>query len=822
MKAMKAMKAGRNGRADLYPDAAGAACGSREGADVPPLYWSFPLRLTTTALLLTLLCQWLIPLEGLHAVTGLYHIGPLYPLIAIALAGGVLLLRWPVALLLNGASCLYAVMRLYYREAAPVQWPSRLLGALLSDLEQLLAGRMEVSGELRTLLLFIGAVLLAHTLQSLMWHRLWGPGLALGTGAYLLHLHWAGGIAVERELAITAAVGIVLTACMTYCRAVRFRGSGQLQALPAELRAFWPVRWWIAAAVSAAVLLAAGWGAASGKPRLEEPVGWREGWSTSRLWAQEREAPSGLQQAASPLQQGLDGMASERGRTGYGAYSGTLGQPLTADERVLFIGYSPQPLYWRGEALDDYDGRGWSLSQQHLVRQSLEPAAVRADRQDEPGIRQEQDMSGSVIIQRVELKQPASDWPLLHSGQEGTVLELEAAGSVQSDYAVDADVGTLRPIGAAIRSYTIQSVLPVVVPAASEQRQEAGRSAESLGGLTDGEEQDEIQNTARYLQLPEGLPERVAQLASHIMEEKAGAYDQAKAVEQFLRSSYSYTLQQTSIPGQGQDFVDHFLFEQQQGYCVHFSTAMVIMLRTQGIPARWVKGFTPGERIEPPPTAGGRERWDALQAAGAKSTPSLVAYTVRGSDAHAWVEAYIPGAGWVAFDPTPGYGAAVTDGAMSQPAAAAWPQQLYARLQALWQPQAALLLLCAAVLLGGGSAALWFARRQLALVWALRRYRRAAVGSRAARRRFLAVSAAYWRLLYDRCGIKPAGETAREYIARLALAPEAIDRLEQLVIWEEQQRYGGGGFLPPEHGQVAAVLLPLPSAAVKDGLSVNA
>src|SRR5687767_4217268 len=81
----------------------------------------------------------------------------------------------------------------------------------------------------------------------------------------------------------------------------------------------------------------------------------------------------------------------------------------------------------------------------------------------------------------------------------------------------------------------------------------------------------------------------------------------------------------------GPDPLADFLFNVKAGHCEYFSTAMAVMLRTRGIPARVVNGFLPGEYND---------------AAGA--------YTVRQSDAHSWVEVYFPESrAWVTFDPTP-------------------------------------------------------------------------------------------------------------------------------------------------------------------------
>jgi protein-glutamine gamma-glutamyltransferase len=130
-----------------------------------------------------------------------------------------------------------------------------------------------------------------------------------------------------------------------------------------------------------------------------------------------------------------------------------------------------------------------------------------------------------------------------------------------------------------------------------------------------------------YLQLPP-LDGRVAELAKSVTAQARTPYDKAIAIESHLRSRYTYTLNLTGKPGD--DPLSHFLFETRAGHCEYFASAMTIMLRTLGIPAREVNGFLPGEFND---LAGD--------------------YIVRASDAHSWVEVYFPEDGWVTFDPTP-------------------------------------------------------------------------------------------------------------------------------------------------------------------------
>ena len=110
-----------------------------------------------------------------------------------------------------------------------------------------------------------------------------------------------------------------------------------------------------------------------------------------------------------------------------------------------------------------------------------------------------------------------------------------------------------------------------------------------------------------------------------------------KAIERYFRRT-EFTYQKWSIPypEDEQDFVDQFLFETNRGYCDHFSTSMVVLLRSIGIEARWVKGYTSGEYI------------------GIVNGTSM--YQITNNNAHSWVEVWFEELGaWLPFEPTKGF-----------------------------------------------------------------------------------------------------------------------------------------------------------------------
>ncbi len=133
----------------------------------------------------------------------------------------------------------------------------------------------------------------------------------------------------------------------------------------------------------------------------------------------------------------------------------------------------------------------------------------------------------------------------------------------------------------------------------------------------------------RYLALPANLSARVRSLGQALAGSADNPYDRAKAIEASLRR-YPYTLDLPPPPG-GKELSEYFLFDLRRGFCDYYATAMVVLARAGGLPARLAVGYAQGT-------------YD----------PARQAYVVTEADAHSWPEIYFSGVGWVAFEPTGG------------------------------------------------------------------------------------------------------------------------------------------------------------------------
>ena len=178
------------------------------------------------------------------------------------------------------------------------------------------------------------------------------------------------------------------------------------------------------------------------------------------------------------------------------------------------------------------------------------------------------------------------------------------------------DVLSLRSPGRDIKARDTYEITSSVSQAKGEQLRHAGTDYPTWA-------------LERYTQLPDDLPQRVRNLAADVTARADTPYEKAKAIEAYL-SSFPYTLIVDPPPFDA-DGVDHFLFTLRQGYSEYFASAMTVMLRSVGIPARLATGYTTGDKVL------GED-----------------IYVVTDSHSHGWVEAYMPGYGWIPFEPTPG------------------------------------------------------------------------------------------------------------------------------------------------------------------------
>jgi transglutaminase-like putative cysteine protease len=283
--------------------------------------------------------------------------------------------------------------------------------------------------------------------------------------------------------------------------------------------------------------------------------------------------------------------------------------PIKRDPSVVMrvelsdgISHETGRFYMRGVAFDQYDGRTWTNRLNY--RQSMSEDAngtfvLRRNRAPAPS------RLGEPIRQNV-LLEPL-DTPVLFTAP----FVEEVSGkfpSVQSDFtgSVYLPFPSLSRI-----EYSVLSRSNPVLPA--DLSSEPVLYPESFA--------------RHFLQVP-AQSERVAALADEVTHAQRTTYDKANAVQSFLMHNFRYSLD-APLTEQARP-LEEFLFARKTGYCEHYATAMVVMLRTIGIPARLVTGFLATE-------------WNEYGRY----------YVVRQQDAHAWVEVYLPHSGWITMDPTP-------------------------------------------------------------------------------------------------------------------------------------------------------------------------
>ena len=291
------------------------------------------------------------------------------------------------------------------------------------------------------------------------------------------------------------------------------------------------------------------------------------------------------------------------------------GKPDPDDDPVMQVS-TPRTTYLRGVILNEYTGRNWinTTGGRRFLRQSLRPGSERASLFDEnlPPETVRNTLCDPVTVSVRMLSDSAST---LFVPQR--VRDLAPGGDLVPYYSNSSELFVTRNLKAG-DTYSVSAPLFT-----------AGDSGlntliEVCSTLNDNQ-YDQISRT--YTVLPSHLEQPVYDLALEISSIASSPYDKALALQSWLSRSCRYTLEVDNQPA-NEDFVTRFLLETKEGYCTYFASAMTVLCRMAGLPARYIEGYL----AEPD------ENGEAL---------------VTGLSAHAWTEVYFKGFGWLTFDATP-------------------------------------------------------------------------------------------------------------------------------------------------------------------------
>jgi protein-glutamine gamma-glutamyltransferase len=295
---------------------------------------------------------------------------------------------------------------------------------------------------------------------------------------------------------------------------------------------------------------------------------------------------------------------------GYVGFSETMDTSVRGElgDDVVMRVRAPEPAFWRGQTFSRFDGRRW-YADDEIGR--LRSGPVIDIPSSIGNIALAPDIEVDEFVQTYYFEQ---DMPnvVFHADRPVRVF-IETDVFVRPDGAIRA--ATTLPDGAV---YTVVSSRPRVD---AERLRQQGTVPDRL--TTFGE-----RALADYLELPPTTTDETVALADQLADGAASTYDLVAGYQRWLAANVEYDLD-APLPDPGEDAVHDFLFDSRRGFCEQISSALAIMLRSQGVPARIATGYIPGER----------DRVTGV-------------FEVRARDAHAWVEVWFPESGWQSFDPT--------------------------------------------------------------------------------------------------------------------------------------------------------------------------
>jgi len=296
--------------------------------------------------------------------------------------------------------------------------------------------------------------------------------------------------------------------------------------------------------------------------------------------------------------------------------SGQLGGSVTLSDHTVMQVSTPRSVYLRGVTMNEYTGRAW--------RNTL------------GGRRYLWEASGMNAQRRLLFDEDLPSPSLSSSLTQNSDITIRMLSDGCSTLFVPQRIRSLRAGGDLVPYFTGSSEVFITrnlqegdtwsVSAPLFRSGDAGLGilVDAAASAADSQYNDVLET---YTLLPDHLEQAVRDLAYEITSGISGPYDRALAIESWLRRNYRYTLTVADQPADV-DFVTNFLFNTKEGYCTYFASAMTVLCRMAGLPARYVEGYL----AEPDETG------NAL---------------VTGKNAHAWTEVYFKGFGWLTFDATP-------------------------------------------------------------------------------------------------------------------------------------------------------------------------
>ncbi|MBK8988538.1 MAG: transglutaminase domain-containing protein [Chloroflexi bacterium] len=283
----------------------------------------------------------------------------------------------------------------------------------------------------------------------------------------------------------------------------------------------------------------------------------------------------------------------------------SLGGPRSVGNDLVMDVYVPEPLpnlYWRAIAMDTYRDGGWSLTNGETILHFPDDGPL-----DTPPL-----AGRDTITQTVVNFLPNSSF--LYAAPE----VISSNRQMFVDWTLDEDGHVL--VAAARSRFVLRQ---------GDQYQVASSiSSADTDSLRRSSTQYPQWILDRYLQVPPEISRETLSLAAALTADYDNVFDKATAVQNYLREAITYN-DQIAAPPPNVEPIHYTLFVSQEAYCTYYASAMAIMLRSQGIPARIVNGYVQGD-------------YDPLTSS----------YRVRASNAHTWVEVYFPAYGWIQFEPT--------------------------------------------------------------------------------------------------------------------------------------------------------------------------